>query len=280
MSGGDRRRIVSRDGTRRLRRALVALAMLVVLYGIAAEAGSGVLPRRMWLGPHYIENVELLPTYASLGDELVYLVQSGLLPRGAAVSTARVLAGLLLGGAVGIPLGLAMARRPRLGQTLAPWVVFLRFTPAMALLPLFVLWFGAGEAPKILLIATAAAVVLREGAEAGVRSVSRVHLDAAMALGAPRALVLRRVVLPAALPHLLSSLRIAVALAWVTMVVAELIAPEMPSLGYLLALSGAYPRVPTMMLGIATIGLLVLATDALALAAYQRSTRWMRRRDD
>jgi ABC-type nitrate/sulfonate/bicarbonate transport system permease component len=263
-----------------VRRAVVSLVVFAGLYGIASEAGSSFLPRRMWLGPHYLENVELLPTYASIGEELVYLLRSGLLPRSAAASTGRVLAGLLLGAAVGIPLGLAMARRPRLGHALAPWVVLVRFTPALALLPLYVLWLGAGEAPKILLIATAAAVVMREGAEAGVRGVARVHLDAAAALGASRALVLRRIVLPAALPDLLASVRIAVGLAWVTMVVAELIAPEMPSLGYLLALSGAYPRVPTIALGIATIGLLVLGSDAVALALYRRTTRWMRRRDD
>ena len=267
-------------GPTRVRRALVSLVVLAALYGVAAEALSDVLPRRMWLGPHYIENVELLPRYASLAEELVYLVQSGILPRSAAVSTGRVLAGLALGSAVGVPLGLAMARRPRLHHALAPWVVLVRFTPALALLPLFVLWLGAGEAPKILLIATAVAVVTREGAAAGVAGVARVHLDAAAALGASPALVLRRVVLPAALPHLLASVRIAVGLAWVTMVVAELIAPEMPSLGYLLALSGAYPRVATIALGIATIGLLVLGSDALALAFYQRATRWMRRRDD
>jgi NitT/TauT family transport system permease protein len=266
--------------TTRFRRALVSLVVVGVLYGVAAELGAGVLPRRMWLGPHYIENVELLPTYASLREELVYLLRSGILPRSAAVSTGRVLAGLVLGAAVGIPLGLAMARRPRLGHALAPWVVLFRFTPALALLPLYVLWLGAGEAATILLIATAVAVVTREGAAAGAAGVARVHLDAAAALGARRALVLRRVVLPAALPQLLASVRIAVGLAWVTMVVAELIAPEMPSLGYLLALSGAYPRVATIALAIATIGLLVLASDTLALALYQRATRWMRRRDD
>jgi sulfonate transport system permease protein len=267
-------------GATYVRRALLSLLALAALYGVAAEVGSDRLPRRFWLGPHYIENVELLPRYASLSEELVYLTRSGLLPRGAAVSTGRVLAGLTLGAAVGIPIGLAMARRPRLGQALAPWVVLVRFTPAFALLPLFVLWFGAGEAPKILLIATAVAVIMREGATAGVANVAHVHLEAAAALGAPRALVLRRLVLPAALPHLLASFRIAVGLAWMTMVVAELIAPEMPSLGYLLALSGVYPRVPTIALGIATIGLLVLISDALVLALYRRGTRWMRRRDD
>jgi taurine transport system permease protein len=111
-----------------------------------------------------------------------------------------------------------------------------------------------------------------------VRGVPRVYLQAALALGASRLAILGRVVLPAALPHGVASLRIATALAWVTIVVAEMIRPTMPSLGYLLALSGAYPRVPALVVALATIGVLVLASDALAVAAYQRATGWMRRR--
>jgi ABC-type nitrate/sulfonate/bicarbonate transport system permease component len=84
-------------------------------------------------------------------------------------------------------------------------------------------------------------------------------------------------VLPAALPHIFSSLRIGLGLAWVTIVVAELIDARMPSLGYLLTLAGAYPRVPTMVVGIATIGALVLACDLVALWLHARVTRWMRR---
>jgi ABC-type nitrate/sulfonate/bicarbonate transport system permease component len=63
----------------------------------------------------------------------------------------------------------------------------------------------------------------------------------------------------------------------VTLVVAELIDAHMPSLGYLLTLAGAYPRVPTMVIGIATIGAVVLVFDLLALWAYAAATRWMRR---
>ena len=156
-------------------------------------------------------------------------------------------------------------------------MTFFRFTPALALLPLFVLWFGYGEGSKVLLIATSVAVVTILGAHQGVRSVPRVYLDAAAALGASPGLAFRKIVLPAALPHIFASLRIGLGLAWVTIVVAELIDARMPSLGYLLTLAGAYPRVPTMVVGIATIGALVLAFDLLALWVHARATRWMRR---
>jgi len=104
-----------------------------------------------------------------------------------------------------------------------------------------------------------------------------VYLEAAAALGASPRFTFRKIVLPAALPHIFGSLRIALGLAWVTIVVAELIDARMPSLGYLLTLAGAYPRVPTMVVGIATIGALVLSFDLLALSMHARATRWMRR---
>jgi ABC-type nitrate/sulfonate/bicarbonate transport system permease component len=156
-------------------------------------------------------------------------------------------------------------------------VTFFRFTPALALLPLFVAWFGYGETSKVLLIAAAVAVVALLGAHQGVRSVPRPYLDAAASLGADKGLVFRKIVLPLALPAILASLRIAIALAWVTIVVAELIDPKMPSLGYLLALSGAYPRVPQMLLALASLAALVLVFDLAVLLLHARATRWMKR---
>lgn len=262
----------------RLRRGILGLLALAALYGLAAQILSGRLPTRVAIGVHDVEGVEFLPTYASLVEEGVFLVQTGILLQGAAVSTGRVLAGLLFGAVVGIALGLAMGWAAGLEYALDPWVVFLRFTPALALLPLYVLWFGLGEAAKIGLIATAVAVVTLQGAYQGVRGIPRVYCDAAAALSAPSSLVLRRIILPAAMPQILASLRIAIALGWVTVVPAELIRPSMPSLGYLLALAGAYPRVPTMIVTLAVMAMLVLVSDGLTLVAYRWATRWMRKR--
>jgi ABC-type nitrate/sulfonate/bicarbonate transport system permease component len=258
-------------------RAAIALVAVAVLYAVAAEIGRGRLPDRIWLGAHYVENVQLLPTWRSLAEEGAFLVESGILPGSIAVSTRRVLLGLVLGSVAGILLGLLTGWAARVESLADPWVTFFRYTPALALLPLYVIWFGYGEAPKVLLIATNVAVITLLGAHQGVRGVPRVYLDAASSLGAGRWLRFRKVVLPAAFPSIFASVRIAVGLAWVTIVVAELIDPRMPSLGYLLALSGAYPRVPTMLIGIATVGALVLVFDLLALTLHARATRWMGR---
>ena len=261
----------------RIRRAAFALLAVFLLYGAAAQLLRDRLPDRVWLGAHYVENVKLLPTWRALAEEGAYLIQSDLLLQSAAVSARRVLLGLALGSVVGLFFGLFSRWVARFEYLADPWVTLFRFTPALALLPLYVIWFGFGETSKVLLIATNVAVVTLLGAHQGVRSVPRVYLEAAASLGASRSLAFRRVVLPLAFPAIFASLRIAVGLAWVTIVVAELIDARMPSLGYLLALSGAYPRVPTMLIALATVGVLVLGCDALALALHARATSWMRR---
>jgi len=259
------------------RRAVVALLAAAVLYGVAAEIGRGRLPDRIWMGAHYVENIQLLPTWRSLAEEGAFLVESEILVSSIAVSTRRVLIGLVLGSLVGILLGLLTGWATRVEYLADPWVTFFRFTPALALLPLYVVWFGYGETSKVFLIATNVAVITLLGAHQGVRGVPRVYLDAAASLGAGGWLRFRKIVLPAAFPSIFASVRIAAGLAWVTIVVAELIDARMPSLGYLLALAGAYPRVPTMLIGIATVGALVLVFDLLLLLLHTRATRWMGR---
>jgi ABC-type nitrate/sulfonate/bicarbonate transport system permease component len=261
----------------RVRRAAIGLVGVPVLYVLAAEIGHGRLPDRIWLGAHYVENVQLLPTWRSLIEEGTFLIQSNILVDSVLVSTRRVVLGLLLGSIAGILLGLLTGAASRLEALADPWVTFFRFTPALALLPLYVIWFGYGESSKVLLIATNVAVITLLGAHQGVRGVPRVYLDAAAALGADRWLQFRKVILPAAFPAILTSIRVATGLAWVTIVVAELINAQMPSLGYLLALAGAYPRVPNMMIGLATVGALVLVFDLLALLLHAWGTRWMER---
>ena len=261
----------------RLRRALVALLALIAICGIAAEIGRGRLPDRIWMGSHYVENVQLLPTFGALAEEGTFLLESRILAESIVASSRRVLIGVLLGAVIGILLGLGTGWAARFAYLADPWVTLFRFTPALALLPLYVAWFGYGETSKVLLIATGVAVVALLGAHQGVRGVPRAYLDAAASLGAGKRLVFRRIVLPLALPAILASLRIAIALAWVTIVVAELIDAKMPSLGYLLALSGAYPRVPQMLIALATLAALVLVFDFAVLLLHARATHWMKR---
>jgi NitT/TauT family transport system permease protein len=261
----------------RVRRAVVSLLGLAVIYGIAAEIGHGRLPDRIWMGAHYVENVQLLPTWRELAEEGKFLLDADILLSSIVVSTRRVVLGLILGSVAGILLGLLTGWAARAESFADPWVTFFRFTPALALLPLYVVWFGYGETSKVFLIATSVAVITLLGAHQGVRRVPRVYLDASDSLGASGWLQFRKVILPAAFPSILASVRIAAGLAWVTIVVAELIDARIPSLGYLLALAGAYPRVPQMLIGVATVGLLVLLFDLAALLLHSRATRWMKR---
>ncbi|HTO95823.1 MAG TPA: ABC transporter permease subunit, partial [Myxococcales bacterium] len=167
-----------------LRRAVIALLAVAALYGIAAEIGHGRLPSRIWMGSHYVDNLQLLPTFRSLGDEASFLLESRILPDSVLASSRRVLLGLLIGSLAGILLGLATGWAALLEYLADPWVTFFRFTPALALLPLFVIWFGYGETSKVLLIAASVAVITLLGAHHGVRRVPRVYLEAAAALGA------------------------------------------------------------------------------------------------
>src|SRR5256885_9154019 len=105
----------------RTTRAFVGVGVLAVLYGIAAEIGRGRLPDRIWLGTHYVENVQLLPPYRSLAEETAFLLESGILPSSIAVSAWRVLLGFLLGAAFGILLGLATGRAARAEYLADPW---------------------------------------------------------------------------------------------------------------------------------------------------------------
>ncbi|HYS91806.1 MAG TPA: hypothetical protein VEL48_00125, partial [Candidatus Acidoferrales bacterium] len=88
----------------RVKRAVVSLLALAVLYGIAAEIGRERLPDRIWLGTHYVENVQLLPTFRSLYEEGAFLLESKILLSSIVVSTRRVSIGLVLGSVAGILL--------------------------------------------------------------------------------------------------------------------------------------------------------------------------------
>jgi ABC-type nitrate/sulfonate/bicarbonate transport system permease component len=129
----------------------------------------------------------------------------------------------------------------------------------------------------VMLIATGVGVVMVTATYQGVREVREVHLRAARMLGAGGALLLRRVVLPAALPHLFDGLRVAIAVGWAIIVAAELVgAPA--GLGYLLVTAREYLNIPLVLVVVAHIGAAAFLMDAVLMAAHGRLTQWMPRR--
>ncbi len=213
---------------RRVAPGLTAFLAVAALYGLISGMASPHLPRRVWMGAHYVEDVDLLPTYRTLAEEAWYLIRSGSLSTGTVVTAVRVLVGVAVGTSGALVAALVALLEPPLGALLGPWVGFFQFTSPLALLPLYVLWFGAGEVARVLLVATVVGVTVFVGALEGASLLPARYLEAAAVLGLSRRAILRKVVVPYATPYVLASFRVAVALAWTGVVVAEVIASAEP----------------------------------------------------
>jgi len=140
------------------------------------------------------------------------------------ISTGRVFGAFLLACAIGIPLGLAMGMSPFIRGIFDPPIEFYRPIPPLAYLPLMIIWFGIGETSKVLLIFLSAFAPITLGARSGVRSAGIEQIHAAYSFGATRWQVMRHVILPAAMPEILTAMRIGIGFGWTTLVAAEMVA--------------------------------------------------------
>lgn len=154
-------------------------------------------------------------------------------------SLARILVALLAAVIIGIPVGIAMGLSPTVRGILDPLIELYRPVPPLAYLPLMVIWFGIGETSKILLIYLAIFAPVAMSALAGVKSAQQVRIRAAQSLGASRTQVLLFVILPGALPEILTGLRIGLGVGWSTLVAAELIAATR-GLGFMVQSAGEF----------------------------------------
>jgi taurine transport system permease protein len=169
-------------------------------------------------------------------------------------SLMRVLGAFGLATLLGIPAGLAMGTSRIARGILDPLIEFYRPLPPLAYLPLMIIWFGIGELSKVLLIVLACFAPVALATRSGVLSASTDQINAARALGASRAQVLRYVVLPAALPEILIGLRIGMGVGWTTLVAAEMVAAQ-AGLGQLVLNASNFLRTDVVVMGILLIGL-------------------------
>jgi sulfonate transport system permease protein len=198
---------------------------------------------------------------------------SGELPEGLLVSLLRVVAGVALGLVVGIGLGVWSGLSRWGGLLVDPPVQMLRTLPHLALVPLFILWFGVDETPKVLLVALGVLFPMYLNVHAGVRSVDPKLLEATAVSGFTRAERLRHVVLPGALPSALTGLRLALGIAWLSIVVAETVSAD-SGLGYMIMNAREFLRTDVIVVGLVVYALLGLGTDALVRRIERRALRW------
>lgn len=190
-----------------------------------------------------------------------------------AASLGRILVALLAATLVGIPVGIAMGLSPTVRGILDPIIELYRPVPPLAYLPLMVIWFGIGETSKILLIYLAIFAPVAMSALAGVKSAQQVRIRAAQSLGASRAQVLWLVILPSALPEILTGLRIGLGVGWSTLVAAELIAATR-GLGFMVQSAGEFLATDVVLAGIAVIAIIAFGLELGLRALQRRLTPW------
>jgi taurine transport system permease protein len=185
----------------------------------------------------------------------------------------RVLAGVVVGVLAGLLAGLAMGTVGLVRSVLEPWLTFLRALPPLAYFFLLVIWLGIDEAPKVTLLALAAFPPAAVATTAAVAAAPVSLIEAARALGATRSEVIRDVVVPAALPETFTGIRLAVGIAYSSVVAAELF-NGLPGIGGMVKDASNYNNTPVVLVGIFAIGISGLVIDGLLRAAERRTVPW------
>jgi len=242
---------------------LVAVALLWEALGAA-----GIVP----------ENRLPPPTHVLEG--FVDLVARGLPPGSHLLghcfaSLRRVLGGVAVAMAVGIPLGLLMGRFARLRLLVNPFVEILRPIPPLAWVPLAILWLGIGDSSAVFLIFLGAFFPILLNTVAGVLSIERGLIEAAVILGASKRDLFLKVLAPGAMPSTITGVRIAVGVGWMTVVAAEFTGVKSGyGLGYMIMTARDIQRADQIVAGMLVIGLIGFAMDALIRAVERRLLRW------
>lgn len=239
-------------------RLLSPLALLL-LWQLASACG--LLPPRVLASP------------AQIVATAWELTRAGTLPQGLAVSALRVAAGFGIALGLAVPLAI-LAGLSRLGElVLDPPLQMLKAMPFLGLLPLFILWFGIGEAPKVGLVAIGAVFPIYLTLHAGIRGTDARLLEAGRTLGLSWLGQVRHVVLPGALPALLVGIRYGLSLAWLSLVVAEQINAG-SGLGALIATARDFLQTDVIIVCLLVYAAMGLATDGLVRLLEARALRW------
>jgi taurine transport system permease protein len=242
-------------------RALVPFIPIVVLWALVAEAE--VFPRAFFPGP-----VEVVRSFVSL-------TYKGILPAYLEDSLVRLVVGALAGMAIGIPLGILVGLSSRAHAVLWPVLLFFQAIGDIAWLPILLIWFGFGLTTMTFIIVYTVLFPVVLNTVLGVRSVP-VDMDrAAQCLGASRLRILWEVVLPGALPNIITGLRNGLGYGWRALIAAEMIVGT-SGIGFMMFDARRAGSVVEILLGMIVLGLLWYVVDAWILAPIERATgeRW------
>ncbi|NPC98264.1 ABC transporter permease [Nocardioides sp. zg-DK7169] len=247
------------EGVGRAALRWVSPVLLVALWQVASSTGL--------LDP------DVLPSPRELASTTAELYRDGALMEALGVSTRRAALGFLLGAIAAVVLGLAVGLS-RLGDALIdPLMQMVRMLPLFGLIPLFIVWFGIKEEPKIYLVALGVVVPLYLNLVAALRNVDPDLKEAAISLRLTRWEQARHLVLPAVLPGALVGLRQSLGVAWLALIVAEQINAG-AGLGYLINNARDFLRTDVIVVGLLCYAVLGLLTDLVVRVLERRALRW------
>ncbi|MGK8490690.1 ABC transporter permease [Nocardia asiatica] len=239
----------------------IALGPTLLIAAWVAGSASGTL------------DPETLPAPWTVAETAGDLLADGRLQSNLLTSVQRAAIGLGLGVAIGLVLAL-LAGLSRVGEALVDGPIQIkRAIPTLALIPLFIVWFGIGEEMKLLVITTSVAVPIYLNTHAHLRSVDARYVELAQTVGLSRWGFVRRIALPGSLPGFFTGLRLAVTISWLALVVVEQVNAT-SGIGYLMTQARTYGQIDIIVVGLVIYGLLGLFGDILVRAAERRALSW------
>lgn len=218
-------------------------------------------------------NPVLFPSPVAVWLAAVDLVRSGVFFDDLAVSVNRAAVGFVIGASLGIVVGLLTARTRAFHVMLNPLFTILRPIPAIALVPVAIVWFGIGDGSKYFVIAYTVFLAVWLNTHHGMEHVSTLYIRAARSLGASRLREFAAVVIPASAPHIVAGLRFGAALAFLSLVAAELTGAS-AGIGYRLQEARQYILMDRMFVGLIELGILGAVVDTVFVVVSRRLIHW------
>lgn len=253
-----------------------------VASNVARRIGLMILPWAGIIALWYLVRISglvkasLIPTPGDVAARLWWLLSQSGFHIDIYMSTQRVVLGVALGILCAVPVGFLLGWYRPVRNFVDPLINFFRALPPIALIPLVIVYFGIGELAKVVILFYAAffagVIVMYEG----ISQISPIYIRVARALGATDGEIFARVVLPLAVPHVLTALRVALGVAWATLVASELIAAQR-GLGAVIQDASSFFQLDTIYAGIITIGVVALVMDFLLRRLTHRVLSWQER---
>jgi NitT/TauT family transport system permease protein len=251
-------------------------------FGAVRGIGFGVLGFSIMFALWYamwaigLVNRELMPRPDQIFARLIYDFAASGLAWDVLASVQRVLAGMIVGMSLALPVGFALAWYPKLGLIFQPVINSFRAIPPIALSPLVIVYLGIGEVARASILVYAAfftsLIVIYES----VSAIEEIYIRAARVVGASETEIFRKIVIPLLIPNLFVALRLTLGVCWGTLVAAELLAAER-GLGAVIQNAGNYFIIPDIYVGLVCIGAVALVMDAIIRKVMAIVVNWQER---